>query len=343
MGTSYLENLGWRYCVYCYGGFSAVLFIARFIFDVFESPYYLLKNDQTEAVRIIRAIATKNKTKTWLTEDILNEIGGDEEAVEAVKPGVVATIRHSFASLGEKLGPLFSTRKQTKNTVSTSRHCIKPSRLMHIRVSFGSAGPVSEWDTHYSTPSYRSSYQMAKTRVSKSVSLRRTATTPSSVQRQFRAAYLHALSRIVEGAKFPWPQQQWSPVFSSSALASPRTANTSSRFHAWHHFSKTLCLESSSKFAYGCSREFVVLTEPSSYTPETFPGYCRGTGTGIAHSIGRVAGLIAPILAANMSASNGIPYVSAGLILAAFLAMLFLKEIKEEEREITGNDVVAQV
>jgi hypothetical protein len=159
-----------------------VLFIARFIFDVFESPYYLLKKDQAEAVRIVRAIATKNKTKTWLTENILNEIGGEEEEFEAVKPGVLAKIRHSFTSLGEKLSPLFKTRKQTKNTVITSHDDIKSSKLIPIRVSFGSAGPVSEWATHYSTPFYHNSSQMARPRVSKSARPRPTATTPSSVQ-----------------------------------------------------------------------------------------------------------------------------------------------------------------
>ncbi|PQE21075.1 sugar transporter protein [Rutstroemia sp. NJR-2017a WRK4] len=309
MGTSYAENLGWRYCVYCYGGFSAVLFIARFIFDVFESPYYLLKKDQAEAVRIVRAIATKNKTKTWLTEDVLNEIGGEEEEVEAVKPGVWAKIRHSFASLGEKLSPLFKTRKQTKNT----------SFLWFCWACIGMGYPLfNSFLPQLLSDGQTSSEQISKAQTYRDYTIVSAVAIPGCLFACFVAnrggrKIPMAVATMISGILF---------------------------------FCFSISKDSKYQLAFSCLASFfenIMFGILFSYTPETFPGYCRGTGTGIAHSIGRVAGLIAPILAANMSASNGIPYVSAGLILSAFLAMLFLKEIKEEQREITSNDVVAQV
>ncbi|KAM3073320.1 hypothetical protein ACMFMG_009030 [Clarireedia jacksonii] len=286
MGTSYIESLGWRYCVYCYGGFSAVLFLARFIFDVLESPYYLLKQDQAEAVRIIRAIAAKNKRKTWLSEDILNEIGGEEEAAEAVKRGLLVKIRHSFLSLGEKLSPLFKTRKQSKNTLLSDGQ--------------NSSEPISKSQT------YRD-YTIVS-----AVAIPGCLSACLIVTRGGRKIPM-AAATMVSGVLF---------------------------------FCFSISKDSKYQLAFSCLASFfenIMFGILYAYTPESFPGYCRGTGTGIAHSINRVAGLLAPILAANMSASNGIPYVSAGLILAAFLAMLFLKEIKKEEREITASDVVAQV
>jgi MFS family permease len=57
------------------------------------------------------------------------------------------------------------------------------------------------------------------------------------------------------------------------------------------------------------------------YTPEVFPAPNRGTGTGISSF-----SLCAPIIAANIPNANpNVPvFVSVGLILAAFVAMVFL-------------------
>lgn len=58
-------------------------------------------------------------------------------------------------------------------------------------------------------------------------------------------------------------------------------------------------------------------------TPEVFPAPNRGTGTGIASLLNRLAGLSAPLIAANVNTSNPLApiYVSGGLFLAAFVAM----------------------
>jgi len=61
------------------------------------------------------------------------------------------------------------------------------------------------------------------------------------------------------------------------------------------------------------------------YTPEIFPAPNRGTGTGIASCLNRIAGLMAPIIGIYASIDPVTPiYVSGALILAAFVAMIFL-------------------
>jgi MFS family permease len=59
------------------------------------------------------------------------------------------------------------------------------------------------------------------------------------------------------------------------------------------------------------------------YTPEVFPAPYRGTGTGIASLLNRIAGLCAPIIAANTGSANpAVPvYVAGALFLAASVAM----------------------
>ena len=62
------------------------------------------------------------------------------------------------------------------------------------------------------------------------------------------------------------------------------------------------------------------------YTPEVFPAPNRGSGTGIASFLNRIAGLCAPIVAVNAGSGNPKApiYASGALFFAAFLAMLAL-------------------
>ena len=62
------------------------------------------------------------------------------------------------------------------------------------------------------------------------------------------------------------------------------------------------------------------------YTPEVFPAPCRGTGTGIASLLNRIAGITAPALAAQIGGvSPHAPIIAAGACyLAASLSMMLL-------------------
>lgn len=61
------------------------------------------------------------------------------------------------------------------------------------------------------------------------------------------------------------------------------------------------------------------------YTPEVFPAPNRGTGTGIASCLNRIAGLCAPIIAIYGGSDAKAPIYAAGaLMLASFVAMCLL-------------------
>ena len=61
------------------------------------------------------------------------------------------------------------------------------------------------------------------------------------------------------------------------------------------------------------------------YTPEVFPAPNRGTGTGIASCLNRIAGLCAPIIAIYGGSDAQAPIYAAGaLMLASFVAMCLL-------------------
>lgn len=106
--------------------------LARLLFDSIESPKYLLGiNKQADAVRSVRALAHKNGKKTWLTEDILNEIAGTTEIVEEVESSSSKKVRRVITSFGPEmkgqLSLLFETPVLGINTVS----CV--ARIINIR------------------------------------------------------------------------------------------------------------------------------------------------------------------------------------------------------------------
>lgn len=114
---------GWRLFIYTLGGLTLVKALARLLFHSIESPKYLLGiNEQAEAVRSVRALAHRNRTHTWLTEEILNSIGGTRERAEEAMSNTNVRVRQAIASLGpetkRKVLPLFGTRQLGINTVS---------------------------------------------------------------------------------------------------------------------------------------------------------------------------------------------------------------------------------
>ncbi|MCO6809613.1 hypothetical protein, partial [Pseudomonas aeruginosa] len=80
----------------------------------YESPKFLLsRGRQAEAVATVYGIAHYNKTHTWLTEDILNKIGGDAEVTqEDVKLSVFEIVKRSLSRFSMKrFESLFKDKK----------------------------------------------------------------------------------------------------------------------------------------------------------------------------------------------------------------------------------------
>ena len=108
------DNKGWRYFNITLGAFTFFMFICRFFFfHLFESPKFLLsKGRQAEAVATVHGIAYKNRAKTWLTEEILNEIGGVSSTEDSSKLSTTDVIRRQLEKFStQRIAPLFSTRK----------------------------------------------------------------------------------------------------------------------------------------------------------------------------------------------------------------------------------------
>lgn len=119
--------MGWRYFNFTLGAITFLMFACRFfLFHLYESPKFLLsRGRQAEAVAAVHGIAYKNKRKTWLTQEILNEIGGDSAEIADTGLSRGQVIKRFFRNFSiERIAPLFATRR-----LGTMSKCTHLSQL----------------------------------------------------------------------------------------------------------------------------------------------------------------------------------------------------------------------
>lgn len=130
--------MGWRYLTITLGAITFVMFLCRFfLFHLYESPKFLLsRGRQEEAVGVVHAIAKKNKTKTWLTVEIMNEIGGHPDVVADQALSTMEIIKRQLSKFsGERIGPLFNERKLGVTSMSSVLVCVLLLLTGHSRSS----------------------------------------------------------------------------------------------------------------------------------------------------------------------------------------------------------------
>jgi MFS family permease len=298
LGGKYAIDQGWRYFVYTMGAMTFIMFLCRFaLFHLFESPKFLLsRGRQAEAVAVVHGMAYKNKTTTWLTEEILNEIGGDP----AITPDSTLSTMQIFkrklsAFSGERIGPLFHDRRLGINTgllwfcwltIGMGYPLFNAFLPQYLSRGKGASGaPISSYETY------------------RNYAITSVVGVPGSI-----------IARYTVDIKY---------------VGRKGTMAISTMLSGIFLFLFTISAESTLQLAFSSIEAFfqnIMYGVLYAYTPEVFPAPNRGTGTGIASFLNRVGGLCAPIIAANIPDSNpNAPvFVSGGLILAAFVAMCCL-------------------
>lgn len=309
------NNWGWRYFILTIGALTFCMFVCRFfLFHLFESPKFLLsRGRQTEAVAVVHGIAHYNKTQTWLTEDVLNYVGGHPDAVEIEKLATIEIVRRSLSKFStQRIGPLFHGRKLALSTVL----------IWFIWTTIGMGYPLF----NAFLPQYLSNAGGGASE-STSVTYRNYAITsvvgvPGSIIacgtvdiKYIGRKGTMAISTVITGIFLFCFTISTDPdfqlAFSSLEALFQNVAYGVSTADAIHR-----CCD----FANDLGQVLYA------YTPELFPAPNRGSGTGIASFLNRVAGLCAPIVAVNAGSANPKApiYASGALFFAAFIAMLGL-------------------
>lgn len=287
---------GWKYFIYTLAAITIVLSLIRtFGFHLYESPKYLLsRGRQDEAVAAVHGVAFRNGTKTWLNEEILNDIGGHPETVSEETVSFLQVIKGQLTSFSmDRVKPLFANKRLGVTTLLIwfcwatigmgypLFNAFLPQYLSHSHGSGGAS--ISPYETY------------------RNYAITSVAGVPGSII----ACYTVDIPFI--GRK--------------------GTMAISTLLSGVFLFMFTLSADSNFQLAFSSLTSFtqnIMYGVLYAYTPEVFPAPNRGTGSGIASCLNRIAGLMGPVIAANVNGSNSPIWISGGLILSAFVAMCLL-------------------
>ncbi|KAB8069998.1 major facilitator superfamily domain-containing protein [Aspergillus leporis] len=287
------DNMGWRYLVLTLGALTFVMFLCRFfLFHLYESPKYLLsRGRQADAVAAVHGIAHKNKKKTWLTEDILNEIGGYPEEVTKQTLTFKEIVERYLSKFSlQRIRPLFATKRLGINT----------ALLWFCWATIGMGYPLFNAFLPQYIKSAGGSTEQSTYTVYRNYAITSIVGVPGSILACYTVDIKYVgrkgtmiISTLITGVL----------LFCFTATTNPNIQLLCSSLEAFFQ-----------NIMYG------VLY---AYTPEVFPAPSRGTGTGIASCLNRIAGLCAPLVAiyGGSSSPNAPIYASGALMLAAFVAM----------------------
>ncbi|KAF2004881.1 MFS general substrate transporter [Amniculicola lignicola CBS 123094] len=290
------ENWGWRYLVLTLGALTFLMFVCRFfLFHLFESPKFLLsRGRQSEAVAVVHGIAYHNKEKTWLTEEILNEIGGDPEVVGDSKLSTIEIVKRTLSKFStQRIGPLFENKKMALST------CL----IWFQWTTIGMAYPLFNAFLPQYLANSGSDQPNSVGIIYRNYAITSIVGVPGSII----ACYTVDIKYI--GRK------------GTMAIATLITGV--------FVFCFTISGDPNYQLAFTCLEAFfqnIMYGVLYAYTPEVFPAPNRGTGTGISSFLNRLAGLCAPLVAIH--AGNANPkapiYACGGLFITAFISMLLL-------------------
>lgn len=289
------DNKGWRYFLFTLGGLTLVMFLARFIFPLYESStFYLAKGDNERAIETLNHIARINRKSHSLTIDDLRAI--DDLDLD----------KNNAASGGPN--QLLKSRL-SKYNLSHVRQCFGSRRLalslVLVIFSWALIGLAFPLYNAF-LPSYLEQRGLANKPLSVGTTYRNTLIVavmgiPGSVI----AGLLVELRIGRKGTLFG------SLLMTGIVLFGSTTAKTSNSYLAWNCF-----------FNFFSTIMYGVLY---AYTPEVFPTKIRGTAVGLAASANRVFGVFAPIIAIFADLTTSAPiFVSGALFLvSAFLVVFY--------------------
>lgn len=286
------ENQGWRYFVFTLGGLTLMMFVARFVVPVFESPsFHLGKGNDEKAVEIVHKIAKINREPCELRIEDL-QIGDETTLTEEPKPQ----------------GNELLKSKLRRYNLTKIRQCFGSKKLM-----ISSSLVIFSWGIiGLAFPLYMAFLPTF-------LEQRGEANQPLSVHETYRNTLIVAVlgipGAIIAGIMVELRTGRKGVLFGSLILTGvvlfgSTTAKTPNSYLAWNCFFSFF-----SNIMYGTLY---------AYTPEIFPTKIRGTAVGLAALANRVFSIFSPIIAIYADLETAAPiYTSGALFLFAAVLVLF--------------------
>ena len=287
------QNMGWRYFLITVGGLWMILFVARFLFPLFESPKFLMSRGRDDlAVSVVHEVARRNGRPSALTVADLkrHELGGG--TAQRTDAGAILQRNLQKVDLAH-VRALFGSPRLAYST----------ALIMAVWALIGLAFPLYNAFLPYIQATRGAAFHDSSTYIT------------------YRNSLVVAASGVpgalLGGALVELPR------FGRKGTLACATALTGVFLYA-----STTAASSDALLGWNCAYNFasnVMYAVLYAYTPEIFPTKDRGTGNALTATANRVFGIMAPIIAmfANLETSAPV-YVSGALFIAAGVMVLLL-------------------
>lgn len=243
---------------------------------------------------VVRAIAYHNRKTTWISEEILNDIGGVPADAKVEKLSNAEIVKRSIGKFStQRISPLFSYKRLAINT----------TLLWIIWAAIGMAYPLfNAFIVQYLQAAAPNAPPTPDSILYRNYAIQSVIGCPGSAIAAYTVRIKYVGRRGTMGVS----------LLLTGIFLFLFTISTDADFQLG--FSCMVALFQN--MAYG------VLY---AYSPETFPAPNRSTGTGIGSGLNRLTGLCAPLVAiysvSDTPASAKVPiYVSGALFLVCFVA-----------------------
>ncbi|GAA5988451.1 hypothetical protein JCM10908_003571 [Rhodotorula pacifica] len=299
------KNMGWRYTILTVGLLTLAIFIARFvIFTFYESPKFLLaKGRDEEAIGVLYKIAAFNKQPSpQLTIDdfrLLDKEYSETGSIASDEPLQAGTKPLTTMQLAKlRLRQLAGQFKHLKGLFATKR-------AIWISITLWIAYMALFW-----------SFSVAGGYIP--LILRQKGIDTEQTLNQTYIGYLEVytpgISATILGAflmEIPKLGRRWAMVASAALMGTS--------FFLYAAVGSFSSYTGISLLEYWAQSLYAALLY--AFTPEIFPAPYRGSGSGIASTLGRLSGTVAPRAAGTFfnPRSNGVLYMAGG---AAFVSMI---------------------
>ncbi|MCJ1311148.1 hypothetical protein MMC25_004818 [Agyrium rufum] len=272
-------------------GLAMIMFVARFIFTLYESPKFLMSRGRDEeAVRVVHEVARRNGKSSSLTIEHLRAVDGTGE----VRTDAAAILKRRLQKINfSHIRSLFATPKLAYST----------SLIMLIWAFIGLAFPLYNAFLPYIQATRGAEFGDGSTYI--------------TYRNQVIIAVLGIPGALVGGLLVEVPR------FGRKGALASSTALTGVFL-----FGSTTAVTSDALLGWNCAYNFtanIMYAVLYAYTPEIFPTKDRGTGNALTATANRVFGIMSPIIAIYANLNSAAPvYVSGALFIAAGVLTMLL-------------------
>ncbi|KAL7336804.1 major facilitator superfamily domain-containing protein [Rhodotorula toruloides] len=304
------SNMGWRYTMIVLGCITLGIFFLRFVlFTFYESPKFLLaKGKDEEAIDVLYKIAAFNRQpQPQLTIDdfrLLDKEYSERESITSDEP--LSSGPRQFTT-----GEMAKIRvKQAVGQFAHLKGFFATKRMIWVSVTLWIAYMSLFWS--FSIAGGYLPLILRQKGIDTSAGLNET-------YRNYVVVYLPGVTATILGSflmEIPKVGRKWAMAFAAALMGTSLFLfATISSFAAYTGMN---LLE------YWAQSLYAALLY--AFTPEAFPAPFRGSGSGIASTLGRLSSTVAPIAAGTIFSprSPSVLYLSGGAAFVSMLAILCL-------------------